>query len=162
MKLEANKLSIELYGKILNILDYGVIVANSDGEFIFSNNFAKTLFKERIEASMEVRKATDYEVYRIDRKTKIGADGYAITRALKGISVNKDKMFVKNDKYEYGGLYIKISSFPLCDNSDNIEGAVIIFEDITREQILYDALEVGITEIQLSLNKINVHNNVRI
>lgn len=157
MKLEANKFSIELYGKILNVLDYGVIIANSDGEFIFSNNFAKTLFKERIEASTETRRTTDYEIYRIDKKTKVNIDGYAITRALRGISVNKDKMFVKNNKYEHGGFYMKVSSFPLYDK-DKIEAAVMIFEDITKEQILYDALEVGITEIQSSLNKINQHN----
>lgn len=144
-------LSPELYNTIFMEMGYGIIVSDKDGNFIMWNKTAQELFEKELELSADQRETYEFEVYGIDKKTKLHKDQYAMNRGLRGEHVKGEKMFIKNFQ-KPDGIYVKISSFPIFSEKE-IEAVFVVVEDINQQQIFYDGIINRIVELETYLRK---------
>lgn len=153
MNLES-KISIETYKKIIDKIPYGVIIADKEGKIIFWNEISYKTFKEDLIHSPLKHWVEDWGVYTADKKTKFKTEELPLVRALNGEIVTGEKLFIKNDGIKEG-TYIKVSAFPIYNmNNKDINSAVVIFEDITHEQALYDSVINKINELESYLKDV--------
>ena len=160
MSLE-NNITCELYYKILNGMPHGVVVADKHGKFILWNKSADPVFNSKTVESSKSNWIKDFGIYKVDKKELFKDEDIPMNRALRGESVNGEKMFVKNTNVP-NGIFLKISSYPIYeDNGVDIKAAVIIFDDITKEQILYEIVIKKINELENYLkNTLNIDYNM--
>lgn len=150
MTLEPNKLSDTLAARIINSLPYGMIVVDTKGEFTFWNDRATPLLSDRPQDNLKAVWEADFGAYSVDTKERLQTSNLPMIRALNGESVVKEKIYIKNAAYP-DGIYLKISAYPVVDGDG--KSAVIIFEDITKEQELYDKISSEIASLESYLLK---------
>lgn len=146
MKL-GNKIPTNLYEHIVDSMPYGILVADTKGEFILWNKVSYAMFSENLRTSKQENWVSDWGVFEIDKVTPFKAEAVPLTRALKGETVEGVKMFIKNSKSEKA-LFIKVNGYPLMDKHGKLEAGIVMVEDITKEQTMYDTIMTKFDEIQ--------------
>jgi signal transduction histidine kinase len=147
-----NNLPIELYHSVLNEMPYGIIVADITGKFILWNDNARPIVNDELAKSLQQNWVDDFGVFNIDKTTKYRTEDLPMSKALRGESSPGEKMYIKHAGLEEG-VYLKVSSYPI-KKEDQIIAGVIIMEDITQEQILYDNIISKINELETYLKDI--------
>lgn len=145
-----NKRLIELSYKLVNIIPYGVIIANKDGKFIFWNKNSQPVFTERLRESVKENWTEEFGVYSVDKTTKYETEDLPMCKALKGETVVGEKMFVIHEDCP-DGVYLKVSAYPILDGNNTIEAGAIIFEDITQEQLAFEEIVRGLNDLEVYL-----------
>ena len=142
----AKNISLELLTKLVDEIPYAILVAKPDGEFNFWNKEAYKLFNKDLRQSPKEHWVEDWGCYKLDG-TKYLTEEVPLSMALNGINVYNEKMCLKlaNDTK---CMYIKVSAFPLTDNDNNVISAVVMCEDITKEQELYEHVIERFNEIE--------------
>lgn len=152
MKSES-EISKDLYERIIDVMPYGVMVANPQGEFILWNKRARLVFPPILRTSKQEDWVDDFGVFSIDKKDKYNTEDLQMSRAMKGEVVIGEKIFVRSKGYP-SGIYLKVSSYPvLSEDKKSIEAAIIVFEDITKEQKIWDNIIDKISELESELKK---------
>lgn len=153
-----NKTSINLYIKIIDIMPYGMIVADKNGKFILWNEKADPIFTNKSVSCTKEEWVEKFGVYHTDKVTKFKTEDLPMVRALRGETVKGERMYLTNTSNPEG-MFLKVSSFPIySDNSNEIEAAVIVIDDITQEQLLYDSVIAKIAELESYLKKHNLES----
>lgn len=153
MSIKSNHLTLNGYKNVLDNLPYGVIVADITGKFVFWNGKALPMFGGDLFRSEKENWVEDFGIYKIDTITKYETEDLPMSKALQGKSTQAEKMYVRNVNNKEG-VFLKISSYPILSINNEIEGGVIIFEDITQEQLLYDNIIYKINELENYLKDI--------
>lgn len=153
MNLKAENIDVETYRKIVDNLPHGIIVADTTGKFIIWNAKALPMFSDDLFNSIQENWVEDFGVYQIDKITKFKTEELPMSKALKGISTENDKLYIKQKNGEE--IFVKVSSYPIfsCEHSE-LEGAVVLIEDVTKEQHLYDNIINKINELENYLKDI--------
>jgi PAS domain-containing protein len=155
---QVQTMSMELYQSLIADMPLGVMVANTAGEFILWNDQAAKLFKEELKITNQNEWAEQFGVFRLDKETRYKTEEIPMSRALNGEYVENEKLFIRNNGTPEG-IYIKITAYPLMDQTAQVIAGVVIFEDITKEQQMYDSVIGKINELEdylrtvLNLNK---------
>ena len=131
-----SKLSVELYAKVIDSMPCGFIVANNKGEFIVWNEAAYKLFSKELITSVQDNWVEDWGIYHTDKITKFLTEEIPMSRALRGETVTNVKMYIYVEGRE--GMYLKVSAYPVYKSNSEIEAAIVMLEDITTEQKIYD------------------------
>lgn len=140
-----SKLSVDLYAKIIDSMPFGIIVANSKGEFIVWNEVAYKYFKKELITSVQENWVEDWNICHTDKVTKFKTEEIPMCRALKGESVSGVKMHIS---YEGRlGMYLKVCAYPVYSEDGEIEAAIVMLEDITAEQKIYDEVISTLNEM---------------
>lgn len=145
-------ISIELVQKLLNSMIYGVIIADKTGNFIYWNEPAKLIMSSNSN-SQQQEWIDDFGVYTTDKSRKYLTEELPMSKGLRGEISKGEKMFVKNIDIP-NGVYLKVNGFPIYNEDGIIDGAAIIFEDITEEQLMYDSVISKINELEIYLKEI--------
>jgi len=119
---------------ILDSLAEGVVVADKDGKFLFSNPVAKKIVGVGLNGVDPTEWASAYGTYYSDRVTPYPSEHLPLARAIKGEEVTNEIIFIKNPE-QPDGLYINVSASPLKDSEASVKGGTIIFHDITESKL---------------------------
>ncbi len=142
--------------KVFDNLLEGVVVADVEGNFIIFNQVAEKIMGL---GSVDVpprRWVTIYGCFKADMKTQYQVEELPLVRALKGVQVLNELMFIRNAA-QSRGVWINISANPIRDDHGEVIAGIIIFRDITHRILALDRLpdaEVG------SFGEINPENNL--
>lgn len=142
----SKNITLDLLKKLVDEIPYAILVAQPNGEFNFWNKEAYRLFNKDLRQSPQAHWVDDWGCYKLDG-TKYQTEDIPLSMALRGINVYNEKMCLK-----MGGakecMYIKISAFPLTDDNGDVVSAVVMCEDITKEQELYEHVIERFNEIE--------------
>ncbi|MCJ7553802.1 MAG: PAS domain S-box protein, partial [Ignavibacteriaceae bacterium] len=119
---------------ILDSLAEGVVVADKDGKFLFTNPVAKKLVGVGQKDVNPTEWASAYGTYYSDGITPYPSQHLPLARAIKGEEVANEIIFIKNPE-QPDGLYINVSASPLKDAEDSVKGGTIIIRDITDSKL---------------------------
>jgi len=113
-----------------------------NGAFLLFNPAA-----ERILGVGAVKGAPDewthqFGVFSADQVTPHPASEVPLARALRGISVDREELFIRNAVISEGA-WISITASPLKDELGAIWGGVVVFADITERKRVDQALHVA-------------------
>jgi len=127
---------------VVNSMGHGVVVADKNGAFLLFNPAA-----ERILGVGAVKGAPDewthqFGVFSADQVTPCPASEVPLARALRGISVDREELFIRNAVISEGA-WISITASPLKDELGAIWGGVVVFADITERKRVDQALHVA-------------------
>jgi len=116
---------------IFESLPWGVIVADQDGRFLFSNPAAeKILGIDRVEvlpgdgASLE-------GWYLPDQSSVVPPDQLPLVRAILGQEVVDELIYLRNS-HQHPGVWIRVNAWPLKDSDGKVSGGVMMFHDFTQ------------------------------
>lgn len=136
---------------LIKYIPFGIIVSDLEGTFIYYNEVANKAFNYEINTHEKSRWIGDLGVYSLNG-IKYEHNEVPIKRALRGEVVQAEKVLVKS-KVNTDGVYLKIYSYPVYTDSNVIEGAVSIFEDITKDEIHIESIMNKITTLELYVKK---------
>lgn len=163
MSLENKTISINLFEKLVDVMPYGIIVANIDSEFILHNTVARHFFDSELQDTTENRWSGEYGIFSLDKTVRYTLENTPAQRALRGEVVKYEKYFIKS-KIIPQGFYLKVSSYPIYSSVDCnvVEAAAVVFEDITEEQEFYDNVINKFEEIEKYLREVlKIDNTVK-
>lgn len=143
-----NDLGIELYKDIINAMPLAVIVCDIKGDFILWNDAAFSLFKRDLRESPQKSWVHDWGVYQMDTKTLYKDEEIPLARALRGEITLNAKLYLGKGIKEGGGIYVKVSGYPIFNKNGLIEAGIVVCEDITYEQIIVDTIIKKISELE--------------
>lgn len=141
-----NNNSNTAFKSILDGMPYGIIVVDINKFFIYFNNVAKSVFNN-ISIRSEHTWTNDHNVYKVDKKTRITKEDSIVLRTLKGEIVSGEKLYIANINNN-DGIFIKTYSFPIYNSIGVIEVAIIVFEDITKDELYLESIMKKITELE--------------
>ncbi len=124
---------------IVDSIGDGLILANSDGEFVIFNRAAQEIFGSLSNERSPKEWSSTYGIYLPDQQTLFPAAELPLAKAIRGEYVTDVEMFVRRVQTEEG-RWISISGFPVVDISSEITGGVITCRDITERKIAEVAL----------------------
>lgn len=154
-----NSMTPELYATVMADIPYTMIIANLEGKFIFWNKSAYKLFKKELKESEQDDWVDDWGVYNLDKTTKYATEDIPLSRALRGETVTAEKLYLHTAGRD--GLYIKVSAFPIFDEENKIKAGVVVCEDITTEQQLYESIIHKINDLESYLKELVKDNILR-
>lgn len=141
-----NKADPKLYLKVLKAIPYGIIISDKNSEFVFWNEKASYIMHMTAQAIKQQDWAKKFGVYSLDKATMYKTEDLPMSKALLGEFVEGEKLYIKNENMSEG-IYIKVTAFPILEDK-TIVAAVVMFDDITEEQKLYESVIYKITELE--------------
>ena len=116
---------------IFESLPWGVIVADEEGRFLFSNPAAeKILGVGSTEVDPDIGTPVD-GWYLPDQVSVIPPERLPLVRAIRGEKVVDELVFVRNSQ-QRAGIWIRVNAWPLRSPNDTISGGVVMFHDFTQ------------------------------
>jgi PAS domain S-box-containing protein len=114
---------------ILLSLSDGVLVADREGRFILVNPAAERLLSGMPADLAPSEWSSRYGLYKPDKTTLFPMEELPLVRALRGEEVREVEMFVRPGQTE--GIWLSASARPWRDEASGLEGAAVVFRDIT-------------------------------
>jgi PAS domain S-box-containing protein len=116
---------------IFESLPWGVIVADQDGRFIFSNPVAeKILGIDRVEVIPDAGASLE-GWYLPDQSSVVPPDQLPLVRAIRGREVVDELIYLRSS-HEHPGVWIRVNAWPLKDSDGKVSGGVMMFHDFTQ------------------------------
>ncbi|MCE2440168.1 MAG: PAS domain S-box protein [Candidatus Latescibacteria bacterium] len=148
----------QLMETILNSISDGIIVADTDGKFLYVNPGARQIAGMDIKDGFPDDCAERHGVYYPDRETPMKLEDLPLMRAIRhGESSDEEDVFIRN-KNKQGGVYIRMSGRPLLDNVGEVRGGVVIFRDVTETMRAEEALARAFDQGRLEMFDTILHN----
>ncbi|MFH1700932.1 MAG: SpoIIE family protein phosphatase [Candidatus Zixiibacteriota bacterium] len=128
-----------LLKNIFESLADGVIVADSEGDFLLFNPSAESILGIGTRNIGPGDWPSVYGCYQKDKKTLYPPDLLPLARAIKGERVHDEPIYIKNnDKLD--GIWISVSGQPLADEGGEIWGGLVFFRDITEKMNIKESM----------------------
>jgi PAS domain S-box-containing protein len=131
---------VEPLQAVLNSLTDGVVVADTNGEFLFFNPAAERILGIGSRDIAQENWTMVYGCYRTDKITLYPPEQLPLARAIRGEEVLDEVVFIKNPK-RTEGVWISISASPIRDEKDKVYCGIIVFRDITKKRNRQEILE---------------------
>lgn len=144
MNLE-NNLTLKHYSQIINNLPYGILIVNKQGDIVLSNEKMLPIAKESCIKLFE--QCSEFGIYSADKQKRYSVSDLPVTKAFLGKITKGEKLFLINSLNKEG-IYIKMSAFPILEDGQITENVVVVFDDITQEQLLYESVICKINELE--------------
>ncbi|RPI00990.1 MAG: PAS domain S-box protein [Calditrichaeota bacterium] len=122
---------IETHLSILDSLAEGIIIADSNGQFLYFNSVAAKILGLGLQNIPVSEWSSVYGCFYPDNLTPFPSDQLPLARALRGEKVSDQVVFIKNPNRPEGA-YINISANPIKNGDEFIRGGVVIFHDISE------------------------------
>ena len=133
---------------VFDNMNEGVVVVDATGHQLFHNPSAERISGMGMTTSQADRWAEIYGIFYPDQETLIPADQNPLVRAMRGESVEDFEGFLRNEKRPQG-VHASGSTRPIrSDETGEVEAAVLIFRDITRQKKTEERLEQTISELR--------------
>jgi len=118
---------------IFDCMGDGVVVMGRDNKFLLFNPAAERMLgRGRVELPPE-EWARLYRVYHPDRKTPFASDDLPLVRASRGESVDLVELFIAHPSLR-DGAWIMVNGRPLRDEKGEMNGGLVVFNDIPRRK----------------------------
>jgi len=159
---ESRKAAEDLYNEreklkaIIENMNAGLVVADSQGRFLFRNDLARDLFGLENEESTLGSWSEKYGVFRPDKVTVFPMDDLPMSKAIRGIRTDKEILYVKNE-FRPEGIFLSVSGAPICNSAGKPIYGVTVFRDVTEtidtEEKLKESIEAlkAASEMQSSI-----------
>lgn len=115
---------------ILTSLGEGVTVVGADGRVLLHNPAARQLLGTADDADHLEDWPAHYGAYLPDRTTPFPAVELPMVKALRGVSVDRVEMVIRNPAHP-DGILVSVSARPLDRSAGGPRGAVAVLHDIT-------------------------------
>ncbi|HUZ96959.1 MAG TPA: response regulator, partial [Edaphobacter sp.] len=129
----------ELLQLILESLAEGVVVANSNGEFLLFNAAAEQVLGIGATNTVPDLWSEQYGTYLMDGVTSYPPNELPLVRAMRGESVDAVELFIRNAKVPDGRL-ISVTGRPLRGEDGGLRGGVVVLRDITLQKRSQEAI----------------------
>lgn len=117
---------------ILDNLTEGVIVADKDGKFLYFNRVAETILGIGLLDSSPDQWSSLYGCYYPDKTTPFPSPQLPLAQALQGETIFDQILYIKNLQKPQG-VFISVSAEPVRTREGEVNGGIVIFQDITRQ-----------------------------
>lgn len=118
---------------ILDSTAEGIAVADANGTLLLLNPAAERILGMGISSVPPEERARHYGLYLPDKVTLYPSERMPLIRALRGESVDREVVFVRNAARP-AGLWVDVSTRPLRDPDGAVAGVVITIRDITEDR----------------------------
>lgn len=143
---------------ILKSISDGIIVADTEGRFLYVNPGARQILGMDTLEGFPDNCAEKLGLYMPDRETPAKTEGLPLMRAIRfGESTDEEDVFLRNEK-KPEGVYIRMSARPLLDKSGGVKGGVVIFRDVTERVLAEEALARAFDQGRLEMVDTILHN----
>ena len=133
---------------VFDNMNEGVVVVDATGHQLFHNPSAERISGMGMTTSQADRWAEIYGIFYPDQETLIPVDQNPLVRAMRGESVDDFEGFLRNEKRPQG-VHASGSTRPIRnDETGEVEAAVLIYRDITRQKETEAQLEQTISELR--------------
>ncbi|PYU57496.1 MAG: hypothetical protein DMG56_22330 [Acidobacteria bacterium] len=136
---EETKRQKELLQLILASIADGVVVADSNGQFLLFNAAAEKVLGIGATETTPDKWSDQYGVYLPDTVTQYPPDQLPLVRAMRGENVDGVELFIRNRQVSEGRL-LSINGRPLKRADGALQGGVVVFHDITERKRAQEAL----------------------
>jgi sigma-B regulation protein RsbU (phosphoserine phosphatase) len=134
---------------VLDSLAEGVIVADSDGKFLYFNPMAEKILGIGLQEVGPEEWTAVYGCYLPDQITPYPPADLPLARAIRGQDLSDEILFIKNERRPEG-IFISVTASPLKSIKPGIAGGIVIIRDISR---LIDS-EQALRRTESSLKKL--------
>jgi signal transduction histidine kinase/ActR/RegA family two-component response regulator len=124
---------------VVDSMGDGVVVVDNNGSFLLFNPAAEKILGVRPVQSTPGEWRHLFGVFSADQTTPYPAAESPLGRALQGINVDGEDLFVRNKNLSEGA-WISATARPLKDESSAIWGGLVVFGDITDRKRADQAL----------------------
>src|SRR3989440_3805231 len=130
---EETKRQKELLQLILASIADGVVVADSNGQFLLFNAAAEKVLGIGATETTPDKWSDQYGVYLPDTVTQYPPDQLPLVRAMRGENVDGVELVIRNRQVSEGRL-LSINGRPLKRADGALQGGVVVFHDMTERK----------------------------
>jgi PAS domain S-box-containing protein len=124
---------------LLDDLSEGIIIADTDGKFLFFNAAAARILGIGAMELDPVEWSRTYGCYYPDKVTVFPSEQLPLSRVISGSDSCSEVIFIKNPN-KPDGLFIEVSSSPIRNNDGFVIGGSAVFKDITKRKLAEEKL----------------------
>ncbi len=115
---------------ILNSMGDGVLVADTNGEFLLSNPAADQILQTRVTSANIASWRARLGLFLPDMETPYPVEQLPLSLAIRGEVVDETQVFIRHALKPDGG-WISVTARPLKEERGTVMGGVAVFRDIT-------------------------------
>jgi PAS domain S-box-containing protein len=116
---------------IFESLPWGVIVADQEGRFLFSNPAAEKILGIGVVEALPDATTSLQGWYLPDQISVMPPDQLPLVRAIRGQEVADELIYLRNSQ-QCPGVWIRVNAWPLKDSAGTVSGGVMMFHDFTQ------------------------------
>jgi len=116
---------------IFESLPWGVIVADQEGRFLFSNPAAEKILGIGIVEALPDTGSSLEGWYLPDQISVVPPDQLPLVRAIRGQEVADELIYLSNSRDRLG-VWIRVNAWPLKDSAGTVSGGVMMFHDFNQ------------------------------
>ena len=160
---KARRLEAELHERvqvldaIIRSMGDGVVVADAQMRFSLFNPSAERIVGIGMTDRPPEEWTDLYGIFFPDAVTPVPADKLPLVRAVRGESVEDQRVFIRNAGVP-DGVYISVNASPVRGESGEVVGGVAVFRDITARQMEEEALAQAFAHGRLEVIDTVLHN----
>lgn len=136
-----------LMDTVFNSISDGVVVANTEGEFLFFNPIAEEIVGIGPTEGGPEKWSEIYGIFYLDKVTHVPSTELPLYKAITGKITNNMEVFVRNRK-QPEGVFVSVSGRPLYNETGNLIGGTVVFRDVTQLNKVKRQLETTVEELQ--------------
>lgn len=121
---------IDIIKEALDNIPDGVIVADTNGSFLFFNRAAEQILGVGAAKTNPADWSDKYGCYLPDKMTPFPSEDLPLYRALKGQRVIDEQIYIKN-RNRPSGVWISVTGKPLRDENGDVWAGMVFFRDVT-------------------------------
>lgn len=135
--------SERLLRQVLRAVPDGVVVTDSDGNFVMWNPAAAAIIGRDVDQRHDPETWSEYHgVFMPDQKTYFPVQDLALHRALRGEAVNAQEQFLRN-RNNPNGAWLSVNAAPVVDDVGRQNGAVAVLRDVSSQRRAHDQLMIS-------------------
>lgn len=132
---------------VFDNMEEGVVVADTAGNFLLTNQRRKHIVGMKLIAAEPVDWPATFGAFHLDKKTHVPTDELPLVRGMRGEATEEVELFIRNERRP-DGAYIRARGRPLLDGDGNVIAGVAIFSDITKYKETEAELERTIHDLR--------------
>lgn len=119
---------------ILDTVSDGIVVANTEGHFILSNEAARELVLAGAETSNLREDVSElYGIFTSENGKLFPSEELPLVRTIRGEEVDDVELFIRNATVP-NGKWLSVSGRPLKEDGEKLSGGVIFFRDVSDKK----------------------------
>ena len=148
---------VQVLDAIIRSMTDGVVVADAQARFTLFNPSAERIVGIGITDRPPDEWTELYGVYYDDASTPVPMDQLPVMRAVRGETVERQQLFIRNAGAP-DGRYISVNASPVRDEAEQVVGGVAVFRDVSERRIQDEALTQAFALGRLEVLDTILHN----